>query len=91
MSTGGNAVGLAVVHERREDRGVHRRAEMLAREDRRDAADHAAAGVALDRLTRERLPNIGRVVALESLRQLDNGVGAGAARDRGVDRLDTRV
>src|SRR5206468_4317356 len=91
VSAGGDAVGAAVVHERIEDRGVHRRAETLAREDRRDAADYAAAGIALDRLPSERLPDIGRVVALESFRELDDRVGASAAGNRAVNRPDARV
>ena len=91
VSAGWDAVGAAVVHERLEDRGVHRRLQTFAREDRRDAADEAAAGIALDRLAGERLPDIGRVVALEPFRELDDRVGAGAAGDRAVNCGDARV
>ena len=41
--------------------GFIRARRSLAVEDRRDAADHAAARVALDRLAGERLPDVGRV------------------------------
>ena len=84
-------VGLAAAHQRAQDHGVHRRGQTLAVEDRRDAADLAAARVALDRLSGERLPDVRRVTVLQALRELDDRVRAGAARDRAVDSVDTRV
>ena len=70
---------------------MHPRAQILALEDRRDAADHAAARVALHRLAGERLPDVGRVVVLQPLGELDDRLRAGAAGDRAVDGVDARV
>jgi hypothetical protein len=91
MRAGRDAVRLAASHQGREDRGVHPRIQVFAVEDRGDAAHDATARIALDRLAGERLPDIGRVALLQALRELDDGVGARAARDGAVDRVDARV
>lgn len=91
MRTGRDPVRSPVAHDRPQDRGVHPRAQILALEDRRDAADHPAARVELHRLAGERLPHVRRVVVVQTLRELDDGLRAGAAGNRAVDRVDGRV
>jgi hypothetical protein len=71
--------------------GFHPRAQVLAVEDRLDAADHAAARIALNRLAVERLPDVRWVAVLQALRELDDRVRAGAAGNGGVDGVDARV
>ena len=84
-------VGLSVGHQRVKDGGVHLRSQVLTREDRGDAADHAVARVGLERFAGERLPDVGRVVPLQPLCQRDDRVGAGAATDSAVDRVHARI
>jgi hypothetical protein len=68
---------------------MHRGAQFV--EDRADVTDGATLGVTLNRLAGEGLPDVGRVTPLQPLGQRHDGLGTGAAGDRGIDRLDARV